>query len=475
MDNFKNGDGVEPTSQDNQNMPVEMVVPTGEADDDFQVELTPEEWAEVYRDMDAFHAKENDSVPDLQRKLDLLTGAKKKVSDRRVPDVVVEHMLYSNTINELVAGPGTGKSTVVARLAACIADTQIGHFLGAFRVVPGRVVVYSEDPEGFRAMLRAIELAEDVQLQDRVYVTANFPNLMAFVKTKEGIRPGEALTNHINTLYDWAAGDPIKLVVFDTKAALMTHCIRSNGSSLEENSNDDQQAISVNSLLFCKSIGAAGLFLSHPTKASLSGDGKMDSRGGGAAKGAMWKTWSLRREKDGDGVMLTPDKQRGGGFNATLRLCGRPTLSVPKAEEKALLDEYESQFTIKLEDMPTEIPGVNKSPFMTYILDNSAEVVGQKEEKQETPEERRTRHRWTDNQKEVYRVFCAELKGRESVSAARRMVTEITGMPRGSVISALAALVKAHHIVERTEGRGENAVQMYIDYKIMANNPLLDE
>lgn len=445
-------------------------------DSDIPVELTPEEWDKIYKDMDAFHAGGNESVPDLQRKLDLLTGAgKAPARDKRVPDVVVEHMLYANTINELVAGPGTGKSTVIARLAACIADPAMGHFVGAFRVVPGRVVVYSEDPEGFRAMLRAIELAEGVSLQDRVYVTANFPNLMGFVKSKGGIHPGEALTNHINTLYDWAGGEAIKLVVFDTKAALMTSCVRPNGASLEENSNDDQQAISVNSLLFVKSIGAAGLFLSHPTKASLSGDGKMDSRGGGAAKGAMWKTWSLRREKKGDGVLLTPDKQRGGGFNATIRLCGQPTLSVPEEEETVLMDEYESQFIIRDSDELIKIPGVNKSPFMTYILDNTASVVGEDDDEEDTPEVRREKHRWTDRQKDVYRAFCHELKGREAVSTARRMLTEITGLPRGTVISSLDSLVKAHHIIERTEGRGEHAVQVYTDYKIMANNPLLDE
>lgn len=395
----------------------------------------------------------------------------------RVPDMVVEHVFMASTINELVASPGAGKSTFTARLASCIADHETDDFLGFFRVTTGRVVVYSEDVTGFKNMLRAIDLAEGSSVLDRVMVSSNFPNLMGYTKHAEtGIpQPSKALNAHIQALRTWAAGEPIPLVVFDTKAALMSSCVRPNGKAMEENSNDDQQAISNHALLFVKEFNAAGLFLSHPTKESGKGTGTMDSRGGGAAKGAMWKTFSLRKAKGGN-TTLTPDKQRGNGFNCTLELNAKSMPTEIEEDIPRLLELYEKPFSIPADVLP-KLPGMVSTPFSAYVMSNEADV---KEESEEEKDDGRSKRKGTmmatPLQKEAYRVFIGhEMNGRMEVKAAANLLGSIIGIEYNTAKNLLKTLAKHGHLTVSTEGRGNDAMNIYTAATQSTNNPLLED
>lgn len=411
----------------------------------------------------------------------LIRGAaiEEKQLRERVPDMVVEHMFMRSTINELVASPGAGKSTFTARLAACIADPDTDDFLGYFRVTTGRVVVYSEDVSGFRNMLRAIDLAEGSNVSERVMVSSNFPNLMGYTKHPEsGLPvPSKALNAHIQALRTWAGEDGIPLIVFDTKAALMSSCVRPNGKAMEENSNDDQQAISNHALLFVKEFKAVGLFLAHPTKAAGAGDSKtMDSRGGGAAKGAMWKTFSLRKGKDG-GATLTPDKQRGNGFNCTLAVHANSQPTEVNEDIPRLMELYEKPFTIPADSLP-KLPGMVSSPFAAYVMANTAEVVGEDsdEPKEDGRRKRRGTMMATPLQKEAYRVFVGpEMKGRMEVKEANRLLADIIGIEYNTAKNLLKTLARHGHVTVSTEGRGKDAMNIYTATNQATNNPLLDD
>lgn len=430
--------------------------------------MTDKDWSNTFSGM-------NNEADDIEA---IIRGekAKQKSLRDRVPDATVDHMFLASTINELVASPGAGKSTFTARLAACLADPDADNFLGYFRVTTGRVVVYSEDVTGFKAMLRAIDLAEGSEVSDRVMVTSNFPNLMGYEKHPEsGLPvPSRALNSHINALRTWADGEKISLIVFDTKSALMSSCVRPNGKAMEENSNDDQQAISNHALMFVKEFNATGLFLAHPTKAAGSSDSRvMDSRGGGAAKGAMWKTFTLRKAKGG-GTTFTPDKQRGNGFSCSLALHATSCPTEVAEDIPELLELYNKPFSLPPDALP-QLPGMVNSPFSAYVLANEAEIVGDEDDdkKEDGRSARKGKMMWTDKQKEIYEIFIGkEVNGRAEKMSAIKKICNISGYEYNTVKSALQKMVTGGHISQTTEGRGNEAVQIYTAKTQAMQNPL---
>lgn len=432
--------------------------------------MTDKDWSNTFSGM-------NNEADDIEA---IIRGekAKQKSLRDRVPDATVDHMFLASTINELVASPGAGKSTFTARLAACLADPDTDNFLGYFRVTTGRVVVYSEDVTGFKAMLRAIDLAEGSEVSERVMVTSNFPNLMGYEKHPEsGLPvPSRALNSHINALRTWADGEKISLIVFDTKSALMSSCVRPNGKAMEENSNDDQQAISNHALMFVKEFNATGLFLAHPTKAAGSSDSRvMDSRGGGAAKGAMWKTFTLRKAKGG-GTTFTPDKQRGNGFSCSLALHATSCPTEVAEDIPELLELYNKPFSLPPDALP-QLPGMVNSPFSAYVLANEAEIVGDEddEKKEDGRSKRKGKMMATPLQKDAYRVFVGnEIGGRMEVKAANRMVSDILGVEYNTGKNLLKTLARHGHLSVSTEGRGDGAMNIYTATNQATNNPLLD-
>lgn len=279
----------------------------------------------------------------------------------KIPRPFVQHIFNMNTINEINAGPGVGKTTLLSMLAACVATGR--PFLDHFMVKKGISVFFTEDAETVINCLSAWQLEWGVNILDHVLIFDTPAELTDTTKVKavKEIGPdgrevervvqldrpvwGENALRQLRQIKDFAGDRQVCMVVYDSKSFHLSAATR-NGKSLDENSNDDQQYITFCGYRFVKALGACGIFIPHVSKeAERSPYLVLESRGGGAAKGAVWKTFSLTQDKtQSDKIILAAGKRRGGGISQLLRLTKRTMQIFPTDEAQQYRDEYLAEF-----------------------------------------------------------------------------------------------------------------------------------
>lgn len=278
-----------------------------------------------------------------------------------IPRPFVEYLFNMSTINEINAGPGVGKTTLLSLLAACVATGK--PFLNRFRVKKGVSVFFTEDAETVTNCLSAWQLEWGVNILDHVLICDKPAALTdtTTVKTVTEIdgsgreverviqldRPmwGKDALKQIHEIKQFAGDRTVCMVVYDSKSFHLSSATR-NGKPLDENSNDDQQYITFCGYRFVKALGACGIFVPHVSKESeRSPHLILESRGGGAAKGAVWKTFSLTQDKTNpDRVVMAAGKRRGGGISQHIRLTRQSMPIFPADEASEYAAAYDSQF-----------------------------------------------------------------------------------------------------------------------------------
>lgn len=279
----------------------------------------------------------------------------------KIPKPFVQYLFNMNTINEINAGPGVGKTTLLSMLAACVATGR--PFLDAFMVKRGISVFFTEDAETVTNCLSAWQLEWGENILDHVLICEHPAALTdtTKVKTVKEIGPdgrevervvqldrpvwGENALRQIRQIKDFAGDRQVCMVVYDSKSFHLSSAER-NGKPLDENSNDDQQYITFCGYRFALALGACGIFIPHVSKeAERSPYLVLESRGGGAAKGAVWKTFSLTQDKtQPDKIIMAAGKRRGGGIAQLLRLTKRTMQIFPDDEAEAHRAEYLAEF-----------------------------------------------------------------------------------------------------------------------------------
>lgn len=294
-----------------------------------------------------------------------------------IPRPYVEQILNLDTINEINAGPGVGKTTLLSMLAACTVTGRA--FLGRFRVRRGVVVFFTEDPESVVNCLSAWQLEWGVNILDRVMIENTPARLTDFVRTETGrYRPSEAYKAQIQRIKDFAGDLQVCMVVYDSKTFHMNSAKTKDGKSLEENSNDHQHYLTNAGLFFAKQLGACGIFIPHVSKEAEKSDALiLESRGGGAAKGAVWKTFSLTPDKtDPMKVILAPGKRRGGGISSMLRLTRRSMRIFDEDEAQRQKANYDAAFEGSEIPPADALEGISViDPLMTGGFLNESEPV----------------------------------------------------------------------------------------------------
>lgn len=278
-----------------------------------------------------------------------------------IPEPFVQHLFNMKTINEINAGPGVGKTTLLSMLAACVATGR--PFLDAFMVRRGVSVFFTEDAETVTNCISAWQLEWGVNILDHVLICDKPAAITDTTKVKavKEIGPdgrevervvqlpnpvwGEEALRQIKEIRNFAGDRPVCMVVFDSKSFHLSSAMR-NGKPLDENSNDDQQYITFCGYRFVKALGACGIFVPHVSKESeRSPHLILESRGGGAAKGAVWKTFSLTLDKTNpERVIMAAGKRRGGGISQLLRLTRQSMAIFPADQAEQAGEIYRAGF-----------------------------------------------------------------------------------------------------------------------------------
>lgn len=298
-----------------------------------------------------------------------------------IADPFVEYLFNMKTINEINAGPGVGKTTLLSMLAACVATGK--PFLDRFRVKQGISVFFTEDAETVINCLSAWQLEWGVNILDHVLIydkPAALTDVITHDLTTGAIltqpRWGERALRQIREIKDFAGDRRVCMVVYDSKSFHLSSAQR-NGKALEENSNDDQQYITFCGYRFARALQACGIFIPHVSKeAERSPHLVLESRGGGAAKGAVWKTFSLTADKvDPNRVIMASGKRRGGGIAQLLRLTRQSMPIFAEEEAKAYRAAYEEAFADSIPPASTDGELKPIDPLMTGGYLNECEIV----------------------------------------------------------------------------------------------------
>jgi len=298
-----------------------------------------------------------------------------------IADPFVEYLFNMKTINEINAGPGVGKTTLLSMLAACVATGK--PFLDRFRVKQGISVFFTEDAETVINCLSAWQLEWGVNILDHVLIydkPAALTDVITHDLTSGALltqpRWGERALRQIREIKDFAGDRRVCMVVYDSKSFHLSSAQR-NGKALEENSNDDQQYITFCGYRFSRALQACGIFIPHVSKeAERSPHLVLESRGGGAAKGAVWKTFSLTADKvDPNRVIMASGKRRGGGIAQLLRLTRQSMPIFAEEEAKAYRAAYEAAFSESIPPASTDDNLKPIDPLMTGGYLNECEIV----------------------------------------------------------------------------------------------------
>lgn len=397
-----------------------------------------------------------------------------------IPKPFVEYLFNMNTINEINAGPGVGKTTLLSLLAACVATGK--PFLDRFRVKKGISVFFTEDAETVTNCLSAWELEWGMSILDHVLICDKPAALTdtTTVKTVKEIGPGgqevekviqldrpvwgKDAMKQIHEIKDFAGDRAVCMVVYDSKSFHLSSAMR-NGKPLDENSNDDQQYITFCGYRFVKALGACGIFVPHVSKESERSPYLiLESRGGGAAKGAVWKTFSLTTDKaDKDKVVMAAGKRRGGGISQLLRLTRQSMPIFPAEEADEYAEAYDSQFDGEILPAGAHDGLRPIDPLYCGGYVNECEIVTEEQlaeelkqhmdgEKKERKDERRTKP--SGAEQEVLNILIQYCGGRERQTELSKICEERLRKPRSNVLRSIKRLIEKHQVTAFDEKDG---------------------
>lgn len=325
---------------------------------------------------------------------------------------VIEGLLNRKTINEINGDAGTGKTTLLVQMAVSLATGR--PLFNCFRVARNGVsVFFTEDPDSVEIQVAAWSLKTGINLREWIKVFKRPADLMEPSKLR--IQRGRIM--------NFANGRPVNMVVFDSKMFHLA-AANNNGVAMDENSNTDQQLITTAGHRFSESLDCAGIFIPHVSKGMvLSGNYDLESRGGSAAKGAVYKTFSLVRERQQTGkgtnaqykdtgyTVFNVGKARQGGLKGRFKLKGYqvPVFSADVMEAKQR--KYEDQLAPgQVVDRPDFIR-IDDSSKVWIFEDCVYDMDAGKDEDRFTSEEKAASHQYTPLQESVYSFIRAQEHG----------------------------------------------------------------
>lgn len=368
-------------------------------------------------------------------------------------DPVIEGLLNRRTINEINGDAGAGKTTLLVQMAVSLAMGR--PLFNCFRVCnPGVSVFFTEDPDSVELQVAAWSLRTGVNLRDWIKV---------FKRPADLMEPGK-LRIQKSRVMQFANGRPVNLVIFDSKMFHLA-AANNNGVSMDENSNTDQQLITTAGHRFAESLNCAGIFIPHVSKGSLlSGQYDLESRGGSAAKGAVYKTFSLVREKTQTGkglnarqketgyTILNVGKSRQGGLKGRFKLKGFQVSVFAKDIEAKKKAVYERKFAPGQEVDRPDFIYIDDASKVWIFEDRVYDMDAGTEDEHFEPEEKRQAHFYTPLQEEVYRYVRAQQNGtaryREIIDAITGNVYREDGEPysKDAVRKAIAKMTELQHL-----------------------------
>lgn len=380
-----------------------------------------------------------------------------------MPTPFVEYLFNMKTINEINAGPGVGKTTLLSMLAACVATGR--PFLDAFRVKKGISVFFTEDAETVINCLSAWQLEWGVNILDHVLIydkPAALTDIQKEVMRDGQIiklpRPkwGETASRQISEIREFAGDRRICMVVYDSKSFHLSSAMR-NGKALDENSNDDQQYVTFCGQRFSTALGACGIFVPHVSKeAERSASLVLESRGGGAAKGAVWKTFSLTLDKtDSDKVIMAAGKRRGGGIAQLLRLTRRSMPIFEGEFERAQREKYEREFA---DAIPPENPLAGLRPIDPAYCGgyfNQCEIVTEDQlaeelkahlEGEKKKERAEGKQKPTNAEQKVLDILIHYCGGKALQSELSKICEEKLRAHRSNILRSIRTLIEKQYI-----------------------------
>lgn len=321
---------------------------------------------------------------------------------------VIEGILNRNTINEINGDAGAGKTTLLVQMAVCLATGS--PLFGAFRVARrGVSVFFTEDPDSVEMQVAAWSLRLGENMRDWIKVFRRPADLMEPAKLR--IQKGRIMA--------FANGRPVNLVVFDSK---MFHLSEANnkGLPMDENSNTDQQLITTAGHHFAANLKSAGIFIPHVSKGQMmSGNYNLESRGGSSAKGAVYKTFSLVRErvacgaankmtKDTGYTVFSVGKARQGGLKTNFKLKGIriPVFSDDMMEKKRT--QYEDCFEPGQDVGMPEFIKIDLSDHVYIFEDEIYDMDAGKDEGHFDETEKRRAHTYTALQTQIYTIVMGQ-------------------------------------------------------------------
>ena len=325
---------------------------------------------------------------------------------------VIEGMLNRRTINEINGDAGAGKTTLLVQMAVSLAmGTPL---FNCFRVAKrGVTVFFTEDPDSVEMQVAAWALKTGVNLREWIKVFKRPADLMEPSK----LRIQKA------RIENFAAGRPVNMLVFDSKMFHLS-AANNNGVSMDENSNTDQQLITTAGHRFAESLDAAGIFIPHVSKGQLlSGNYDLDSRGGSAAKGAVYKTFSLVRErvqsgkgdravvKDTGYTVLSVGKARQGGLKGRFKLKGYQVPVFAGDTQQAKLAKYEACFEEGQEVNRPDFIRIDDASHVWIFEDEVFDMSAGHDEEYFEAEEKRQSHSYTPLQEAIYGYLRSQASG----------------------------------------------------------------
>lgn len=366
---------------------------------------------------------------------------------------VIEGLLNRKTINEINGDAGAGKTTLLVQMAVSLATGR--PLFNCFRVThPGVTVFFTEDPDSVEIQVAAWSLKTGINLREWIKVFKRPADLMEPSKLR--IQRGRIM--------NFANGRPVNMVVFDSKMFHLA-AANNNGVSMDENSNTDQQLITTAGHRFAESLDCAGIFIPHVSKGMLmSGNYDLESRGGSAAKGAVYKTFSLVRErqqigkgsnaqfKDTGYTVFNVGKARQGGLKGRFKLKGYQVPVFSDDVMRAKQAKYEAHFAPGQESNRPDFIRIDDASKVWLFEDQVYDMDAGKDEDHFEPEEKRESHQYTPLQEEVYRFIRAQEHGtapyKEIVHRINASFFRPDGEPysRASVRDALYKMVELGHV-----------------------------
>lgn len=368
-------------------------------------------------------------------------------------DPVIEGLLNRRTINEINGDAGAGKTTLLVQMAVSLAMGR--PLFNCFRVCnPGVSVFFTEDPDSVELQVAAWSLRTGVNLRDWIKV---------FKRPADLMEPGKLRIQKSRVL-QFANGRPVNLVIFDSKMFHLA-AANNNGVSMDENSNTDQQLITTAGHRFAESLNCAGIFIPHVSKGSLmSGQYDLESRGGSAAKGAVYKTFSLVREKTQTGkglnarqketgyTVLNVGKSRQGGLKGRFKLKGFQVPVFAKDVEEKKKSTYEKKLAPGQEVDRPDFIYIDDATKVWLFEDRVYDMDAGTDEEHFEQEEKRQAHVYTPLQEAVYSLLRAEPHGtapyKEILHRISSTVFKADGTPysRESVRDAIYKMAELGHL-----------------------------